>query len=91
VRSVLLSLSLRLVMGRFAWLRWRMRYGNPNTRMREMRFFLSFEIYDLFCLLYAYRVRHWLRPKSLGPADKYLRVVRNARGSFDSRSKVFVW
>ena len=65
-------------MGRLAWLKWRMRYGNPNTRMREMRFFLSFEIYNLFCILTAYRVRHWLRPKSLGPAGKYLRVVRNA-------------
>jgi hypothetical protein len=44
VRSVLLSLFLRLVMGRLAWLKRRMQYGNPNTRMREMRFFLSFEI-----------------------------------------------
>jgi len=65
-------------MGRLAWLTWRMRYGNPNTRLREMRFFLSFEIYNLLCILNAYRVRHWLRPKSLGPAGKYLRVVRPA-------------
>lgn len=78
MRSVLLSLFLRLVMGRLHGLKWRMRYGNPNTRMREMRFFLSFEIYSLFCILNAYTLRHWLRPKSLGPAGKYLRFVRNA-------------
>lgn len=65
-------------MGRLAWLKWRMRYGNPNTRLRKMRFFLSFEIYNLFCLLNAYRVRPWLRPKSFGPAGNYLRVVRPA-------------
>jgi hypothetical protein len=33
MRSVILSLLLRLVMGRLAWLKWRMRYGNPNTGM----------------------------------------------------------
>ena len=65
-------------MRRLAWLKWRMRYGDPNTRLREMRFFLSFEIYNLFCILNAYRIRHWLQPRSLGPAGKYLRVVRPA-------------
>ena len=65
-------------MGRLAWLKWRMRYGDPNTRLREIRFFLGFEIYNLVCILNAYRVRHWLLPKSLGPAGKYLRVVRPA-------------
>ncbi len=65
-------------MGRLAWLKWRMRYGNPHTRLRELRFFLSFEIYNLICILNGYRVRHWLGPKPLGPAGKYLRVVRSA-------------
>jgi hypothetical protein len=65
-------------MGRVAWFKWRMRYGNPNTRMSEMRFFMSFELYNLLCILSGYKVRHWLKPKPLGPAGKYLRVVRSA-------------
>jgi hypothetical protein len=65
-------------MGRVAWVKWRMRYGNPNTRMSEMRFFMSFELYNLLCILSGYKVRHWLKPKPLGPAGKYLRVVRSA-------------
>ena len=65
-------------MGRIEWVKWRMRYGNPNTRTSEMRFFVSFELYNLLCLLSGYRVRHWLEPKALGPAGKYLRVVTPA-------------
>lgn len=65
-------------MGRIAWLKWRMRYGNPNTWMREMRFFLAFELYNLICILSGYGIVHWLNRSPPGPAGKYLRVVRSA-------------
>ena len=67
-------------MGRVAWVKWRMRYGDPNSRKSEMRFFVSFELYNLICILSRYKVRHWLKPKPVGPAGKYLRVVRPAPG-----------
>jgi hypothetical protein len=65
-------------MGRIAWLKWRMSYGNPNTRLTEMKFFLNFELYNLICILSGYRIVHWLNRKAPGPAGKYLRVVRSA-------------
>ena len=65
-------------MGRIAWLKWRMRYGNPNTRMPELRFFLTFELYNLICNLSGYRIGHWLDRRPPGPAGKYLRVLRSA-------------
>jgi hypothetical protein len=65
-------------MGRIAWLRWRMQYGDPKTRMRELRFFVIFELYNLICILSGYRIAHWLNRRPPGPAGKYLRVVRSA-------------
>jgi hypothetical protein len=65
-------------MGRIAWLRWRMQYGDPTTRMAEIYFFISFELYNLICILSGYRIAHWLNRSSPGPAGKYLRVVRPA-------------
>jgi len=55
-----------------------MRYGNLNARMRDVGFFLKFELYNLICFLSGYRVAHWLNGRSIGPAGKYLRVVRSA-------------
>ena len=65
-------------MGRIEWLKWRLRYGNPKTRLQEMRFFLRFEIYNLGCALSGYRISHWLDSTPSKPAGKYLRVVRSA-------------
>lgn len=57
---------------------WRTRYGNPNVRMRDVRFFLKFELYNLICFLSGYRINHWLNIRTIGPAGRYLRVVRPA-------------
>jgi hypothetical protein len=65
-------------MGRIAWFKWRMQYGDPKTRMSEMRFFVNFELYNLISLLSGYRIAHWLNRRPPGPAGKYLRVVRAA-------------
>jgi hypothetical protein len=55
-----------------------MRYGPPKRRLREMWFFLKFELYNLICVLSGYRITHWLDQKPAEPAGKYLRVVRPA-------------
>ncbi len=65
-------------MRRIRWLKWRVRYGNPKTRIRDMRFFLSFELYNLICILSGYRINHWLKQGPARPAGKYLRIVRSA-------------
>ena len=65
-------------MNRIAWLKWRLRYGSPNTRLRDIRFFVSFELYSLISTLSGYRIAHWLNRGAPGPAGKYLRVVRSA-------------
>jgi|SRR4026209_922097 hypothetical protein len=65
-------------MRRLEWLRWRMRSGDPKTRMAEMRFFAKFELYNFICILSSYRIAHWLNRRAPGPAGKYLRVVRPA-------------
>jgi hypothetical protein len=65
-------------MKRIAWLKWRMRYGSPNTRLRDLRFFVTFELYSLICILSGYSIAHWLDRSAPGPAGKYLRVVRAA-------------
>jgi len=65
-------------MERMEWLRWRTHSGSPRTRLRDIRFFLVFELYNLVCVLSRYRISHWLDDKPSRPAGKYLRVVRPA-------------
>lgn len=62
-------------MGRVEWLRWVVRHGNPRTRARNLRGFLAFELYSLWCGLNGYRVTHWLDQKPL-PAGRYLLTRR---------------
>lgn len=46
--------------------------------MRDMKFFVKFELYNLICFLSGYRIAHWLNVRRIGPAGKYLRVVKPA-------------
>lgn len=46
--------------------------------MRDVRFFIAFELYNLICLLSGYKIAHWLNGRHIGPAGKYLRLVRSA-------------
>ena len=76
-------------MGRFEWLKWVIRYGNPKTRSRNIRGFLAFEFYSLGCTLSGYRVAHWLEESPSRPAGKYLRLVRTAPLAVRALDKVF--
>src|SRR6266850_8354487 len=65
-------------MKRIQWLKWRLRGGDPKTRMHDVGFFLCFELYSFGCVLSGYEIYHWLDQRPPRPAVKYLRVVRPA-------------
>jgi hypothetical protein len=60
-------------MGRVEWLKWVLRYGRPQTRLRQIRAFLAFEVYYQFCKLRGYRIEHMLKTEPLS-AGKYVLV-----------------
>jgi hypothetical protein len=62
-------------MSRVEWLKWYLRYGDPETRFQVIGRVLAFEVYSLGCLLFGHKVTHWLKEQPL-PAGKYLRVRR---------------
>jgi len=67
-------------MTRIEWLNWRLRWSGQKFRLRDLNFFLKFELYNFVCWLSGYKISHWLnRLQDLpsGPG-RYLRVIRPA-------------
>src|SRR5437763_16456988 len=75
-------------MSRTEWLKWTLQWGRPKTRSHQIRLFLTFELYGLWCRLHGYRITHFLEEKSK-PAGKCLRVTRPAPLTVRMIDKIF--
>ena len=79
------------VMGRLAWLKWELKYGNRKTRLHDLKFFIAFEFYSVLCRLGGYRTNHWLGERPPRPPGKYLRVIRPAPLAVELLDKIFTF
>ena len=75
-------------MNRAEWLKWFVRYGDPETRSQVMRRVLAFEVYSLGCRLFGHKITHWLEEKPL-PAGKYLLIRQPVALGVKLLDKVF--
>ena len=62
-------------MGRLEWLRWVLRHGTPNTRLRQVRLFFAYEFYRACAQLCGYDIPRWLDDWWV-PAGRYLVIRR---------------
>lgn len=76
-------------MSRLEWLKWMLRYGNPQTRTSQLQRFFIFEMYYLCYKLSGYKLIHWLEQPSL-PEGTYLRVKRLASLATKLLDRIFV-
>jgi hypothetical protein len=76
---------------RIEWLNWRLRWSGQKTRLRDLSFFLKFEVYNLVCWLSRYKISHWLKREPPGGEGKYLRVRRPAPFLVRQLDRVFVF
>jgi len=67
-------------MTRTEWLNWRLRWPGPKHRLRDLKFFLKFELYNFVCWMSGYKISHWLNSLQDLPSGpgRYLRVIRPA-------------